>query len=216
MVRLEERTYVSESDGLLSVGRPHLTVQRRQKGAEGISEPGERGTLPVLVPLPDFEHETWLEVRHADTGDVVTVLEILSPSNKSIGDEGRRKYESKRMTILGSTAHLVEVDLIRHGEPMRVHGTSQQSGYRILVSRGDRRPRADLLLFSVRDPIPRFQLPLLTPAEEPEVDLGSLLHELYDQASYDFSIDYRAEPLPPLSEDDAQWADRLLHESGHR
>jgi hypothetical protein len=33
---------------------------------------------------------------------------------------------------------------------------------------------------------------------------------VYDRAGYDFTLDYTAEPIPPLSEPDAVWADSLL------
>ena len=80
------------------------------------------------------------------TGKVVTVLELLSPANKSPG-EGRRLYEEKRLQVLGTRTHLVEVDLLRGGEPMTMRGNGQGRHYRILVSRSERRPQADLQQF---------------------------------------------------------------------
>jgi hypothetical protein len=62
----------------------------------------------------------------------------------------------------------------------------------------------------VRDPIPPFVLPLQAGDQEPEVDLGSLLGALYEQAGYDLVVEYRREPVPPLSGSDAAWADALL------
>jgi len=84
------------------------------------------------------------------------------------------------------------------------------------VSRGDYRPRADLYAFNLRDPIPAFPLPLRPEAEEPLVELGALLHALYDRAGYDLVVDYTAEPVPPLEGEDAVWADQLLREKGLR
>jgi len=40
--------------------------------------------------------------------------------------------------------------------------------------------------------------------------LQSLLPALYKQAGYDLRIDYRTEPVPPLTPADAAWADELL------
>ncbi|MCB0165026.1 MAG: DUF4058 family protein [Anaerolineae bacterium] len=46
---------------------------------------------------------------------------------------------------------------------------------------------------------------------EPRIDLGRLLHELYEQAGYyDLRLDYRAEPEPPFADGDAAWIDDLL------
>ena len=87
---------------------------------------------------------------------------------------------------------------------------------RILVSRGDCRPNAILYPFGVRQPIPAFPLPLQTDDQEPIVDLGQLLHNLYDQASYDLRLDYTGEPDPLLPSADAAWADQLLRQLGLR
>lgn len=92
-------------------------------------------------------------------------------------------------------------------------GSPVDSDYRILVSRPHRRPKADLIAFGVRDPIPKFPLPLRRGEEEPEVDLGRVLHALYDRASYDLRIDYRRETVPPLAAADAEWASGL--QPGH-
>jgi hypothetical protein len=79
-----------------------------------------------------------------------------------------------------------------------------------LVSRSNRRPQADLYGFDVQDPIPTFSLPLRHGDEEPLVDVGQLLHDLYDRAGYDLSIDYRREPAPPFVGEDADWVKALL------
>lgn len=217
LVRLEERTYLAEPEELVFIGKPDVTVVSARPGAnEGPANAAPTPTVAVRVPTPDIVRETWLEVRAAASGDVVTVLELLSPTNKRPGSAGRQSYEAKRLTVLGTRTHLVEIDLVRAHPPMTVYGTDRTSDYRILISRGDRRPRAELLLFSVRDAIPAFRLPLRGGDEEPVVDLGDILRQLYEELAYDASIDYRAEPVPPLSAADAQWADEVLHHAGKR
>lgn len=213
-VRLEERTYLAEPEGLVFIGRPDLVVERGLPGVPG-REPAVRTAVLVEVPMVDTVRETYLEVRSVERGEVVTALEILSPSNKLPG-RGRTLYEDKRAAVLATRTHLVEIDLVRTGEPMRVRGAPPSSDYRILVSRGDRRPVAELHPFSVRDPIPTFRLPLQRGDEEPEVDVGAVLGILYDRAGYDLSIDYRAEPVPPLAGAAAEWADAQLRRAGLR
>jgi hypothetical protein len=148
--------------------------------------------LTVQIPLPDTVRKTYLEVRETGTDYVVTALEFLSPMNKRPG-RGRRIYEDKRVDVLATRTHLVEIDLIRAGEPMPIIGNGSASNYRILVSRGDCRPNATLYAFGVYQPIPTFPLPLKPGDQEPTVDLGRLLHNLYDQASYDLRLDYTIE-----------------------
>ena len=46
---------------------------------------------------------------------VVTVIEILSPTNKVAGSRGRESYETKRQEVMRSPSHLVEIDLLRRG-----------------------------------------------------------------------------------------------------
>ncbi|WP_366510719.1 DUF4058 family protein [Moorena sp. SIO3F7] len=105
-----------------------------------------------------------------------------------------------------------DIDLLRKGQPMPVYHSNIETHYRILVSRGDRRPQADLYGFNLPDTIPSFPLPLKSGDTEPLVDLQLLLSNIYDQASYDLLIDYNQEPLPQLSEEDGDWVNTWLTE----
>lgn len=174
----------------------------------------QKGIAVVELPMPDTVREAFLEIRSQDDR-VVTVIEILSPANKVPG-EGRDLYQRKRMRILGSLTNLVEIDLLRVGQPMAVRGDGYPAPFRVLVSRAGSRPWGELYYFGVRDPIPEFPLPLQPEDEEPVVALNRLLHDLYDRAGYDLRIDYRQEPEPPLAKDDAVWADALLRQAGWR
>ena len=92
---------------------------------------------------------------------------------------------------------------------MPVVGAQVQSDYRILVSRGLQRPRASLIVCTLRQPIPAFILPLLPGDDEPEVALNRVLHALYQRARFDLRLDYTQPPIPPLAEADAAWAREL-------
>ena len=131
--------------------------------------------------------ETYLEIRATGSGKVVTAVEMLSPANKLPG-ESCELYDRKRLTVLGSLTHLVEIDLLRSGQPMTMVGDGHAAHYRILISREWDRPRADLLPFTVRQPIPDFPLPLLRGEAESLVPLNELLHQLYDRAGYDLRL----------------------------
>jgi len=149
----------------------------------------------------------WTEVH---TG---LLIEILSPTNKESKD-GRLQYERKRRKVLASATSLVEIDLLRGGKPfaMKVLGQSsaKTSDYRIVISRSWQRPSADLYLFSVRQPIPSFLIPLRPGEQEPVLPLNRILHELYDQGGYDLAIEYTDPADPPLATEDALWAAQLL------
>jgi uncharacterized protein DUF4058 len=170
---------------------------------------GTSAVLDIEVPMRDEVGENFLEVHEVSTGKVVTILELLSPANK-IHSKGREEYEAKRAEVFASRTNLVEVDLLRTGDPMPLQGVPVGSDYRILVSSGARRPRARLYAFRVRDPIPRFNLPLLPEDHEPEVDLNAILGSLYDRAGFDLRLDYSQPPVPPLGAEDAAWARGLI------
>lgn len=210
VVRMQERAYLDVDASW--VGLPDLSVQSaaarsgRRAASKTVAAPG--AVLDVEIPMPDQVRETWLEIRAPRHGDVVTVVEILSPGNKRPGD-GRRLYEEKRRQILGSRTHLIEIDLLRGGMAMPVHGPRHGAHYRILVSRGDQRPRAQLYPFTVRDAIPAFPLPLAGGCEEPQITLRPLLDGVYETSGFDLELDYRQAPVPALSSADATWAARL-------
>lgn len=216
-VSIEERTYSVGMGELVFAGRGDVAVVGPSSLDSQQVEDMATGPEVVLVelPVPDEIRETYLEVRSVATDRVITLLEILSPTNKR-GGEGREMYLRKRLHVAGTLTHLVEIDLLRSGESMPMRGAYLQGDYRLLISRGERRPQADLLNFSVRQPIPGFKLPLQLGDEEPQVDLNRLLHDLYDRAGYDLRIDYRDEPDPPFEGDNRQWADELLHKAGLR
>lgn len=217
-VAIEERTYTVEPADLVLSGRADVAVVRPER-AQSPDVPalpsGADGAVIVEVELPDLVRETYLEVRTATDGQIVTLIEILSPTNKRPG-EGRGQYLRKRRAVLGSLTHLVEIDLLRAGEPMPVQRYAGHSDYRIMVSRGEQRPRALLLPFSVRQLIPPLQLPLAAGDEEPTVEIGPLLHALYERGSYDLRLRYGAEADPPLGAEEAAWADALLRAAGLR
>ena len=163
--------------------------------------------------MQDEVSENFLEIHEVKTGKLITIVELLSPVNK-LHRQGREEYERKRGYVFRSWTSLVEIDLLRAGDPMPVIGTRVKSDYRILISRGTQRPRAALTAFMLRQPIPSFTLPLLPDDAEPEVTLDRILHDLYRRARFDLRLDYTQPPVPPLSEADTVWAQELMQASG--
>ena len=209
---IEERIYMADQP-MEAVGITDVAVVpgQTESPAEFMAEPGV-ATLPkplmVEVPMPMEVKERFLTIRATQNNEVVSVIEILSPSNKRIG-LGRQTYKTKRQQILGSETSLVEIDLLRGGEPMPVFGPLTET-YRILVSRGAERPKAELYSFGLREVIPAFPVPLRLEDAEPTVQLQQLLEEVYERARFDLAIDYKAALTPKLSGEDAVWAlDRI-------
>ena len=221
-VAVEERIYLVQSEERRLVGQPDVAIVGEREPVGGAGKTAT-ATLPsariVEVPMPEPESARliYLEVREPPGDEVVTTIEILSHVNKRPGP-GRRQYEEKRLQVLSSFTNLVEIDLLRAHPPMEVRPVDggEPSDYRILVSRADQRPRAVLLAFSVREPLPIFRLPLRPDEPEPPVDLKSLLDGIYERAAYHRRIDYRKPPDPCLPESDAEWVATTLHEHAPR
>lgn len=210
-VAVEQRTYLSLIETDEFIGEPDvLVVASHWEGPSPtqVAVSRMKGYL-VDIPMPEEIVERYLVVYDTTGGEAVTVIELLSPSNKMSG-RGRLQYERKRQEILVSDTNLIEIDLLRSGRPMPMRGRSQSSHYRILVSRAIYRPRAELFAFSVREPIPDVPIPLRLEEEEALLPLNQILHELYDKAGYDLFIDYGRPPAPPLSAEDATWATQLI------
>ena len=217
-VAIEKRTYFSEGDQSVEVGIPDVSVvsQASSRSTSSVATlPESSDCITVTLPVPQEIREGFLEIREVATGRVVTVIELLSPTNKRSG-KGRDAYEDKRRDVLSSPTHLVEIDLLRGGKPMQTIGQTPQTDYRILIGRREQRPHAQLYAFSVRQVIPKFALPLEREDPEPFVDLRTLLDEIYDQAGFDLVIDYTLDPIPPLRTSDKAWANTLLQEQGLR
>jgi hypothetical protein len=217
-VAVEERIHTVETGDLVFGGRADVAVGAlapppSDPSNAAMGEPD--GGVLIELAMPVHLRETYLEVRMVGTHEVVTVLEVLSPTNKRRG-EGREQYLRKRSTILASMTHLVELDLLRDGEPMPFQRQRQMSDYRILISRAPQRPKAWLIPFGLKQAIPSFTIPLYAGDPEPRVDLNHLLHELYTRRSYDLRLDYRRDAEPPLQGAAGAWADALLREAGLR
>lgn len=220
-VAIEQRTYLSlVAPGGDLIGKPDVMVTTPQYAssepilATAVATPAVVADEPLVGELPQAEEivERFLEIRDTATHEVITAIEILSPTNKQ-SVEGRRQYEQKRLNILATATSLVEIDLLRAGQPFAMRLQNQAapaSHYRIVISRGWQRPRADLYLFNLPQPIPAFPIPLRVGETEPVLPLNQLLHELYDPSGYDLAIDYSESAPPPLSDDDTRWIAQLL------
>ena len=203
---VEKRVY---SDAIL-VGIPDASVFEVRPDVESSVRATQVIPKPVRVTVPQIEERTerYLEIREVKTGRVITAIELLSPTNKR-GGEGRQKYLTKRQKVLNSTTHLVEIDLLRSGDLMPMTATIS-SDYRILVSRANLRPEAELYPFNLREPIPAFSLPLLPQEREPIVNLAEILDRAYSEAALDLTIDYSQLPIPPLKDSDREWMRSLM------
>ena len=222
LVRIEQRVYVSEEPdpgGRRPSRIPDITVLDPGWAAERAialeTEPCQsEDAITVELPVLELERDNYLEIIRGSNREVVAVIELLSPANKS--NKGLREYLSKRAEVQYSPAHLVEIDLLRSEPPIPVVGDVPGGDYRILISNARLAPDASLYVFSMRQPIPVFVMPLAEGSKGIAIDLKPIIDEVYILGSYDRDIDYRQDPDPPLSDADRAWLDQLLRSQGLR
>ena len=163
-----------------------------------------KATLPVAVE--EVRHRQ-LYVRDRRTRQVVTVIEILSPTNKDAGPD-RDSYLAKREQLLGGGVNLVEIDLLRGGPRMPIED-APDTDYCVVVAEATSLPKAGVWPIGLRDPLPTIPIPLADGDPPARLDLQRPLHDVYDAAGYaDFL--YEVPPDPRLPKLDQAWADALI------
>jgi hypothetical protein len=210
IVRIQEQLYIHEpaAETRRLIGRGDISAARGEKRSRA-----QAGTAILKAPAKvelaevDMERISQVEVRDRLNRQLVTVIEVLSPTNKYASSD-RDQYLSKRSRLLRSPVHLVEIDLLRGGPRMPALNMPECE-YCVLVSRHHERPEADIWPLRLRDVLPLIPVPLHSPHPDAQLDLQQLLHRIYDAAHYQTSI-YEGTPSPALSKKDAAWAEQLL------
>lgn len=209
-VALEELTYQTMDDPEFTIPDLVVVAEKPPRAAQESAALYETEAVQVELPASDALYEVkerYLEIRETATHEVITTIEILSPTNKR--GEGRYLYEKKREAIFRSPVSLVEIDLLRGGRPL-LSTKYSRSHYRILISRGWERPTAQLYLFNLDKLIPEIHIPLREHELEPTVKLNDIVHQVYETARYDLRIDYAKPPEPPLQGEWAEWARKIV------
>jgi hypothetical protein len=217
--RAELRVYVSDQD---DPGResmiPDLRIERRKRSHRP-TDPAAVATItkPVVYPAEIREEieDVYLTIRDLSKS-LVAVIEVLSPTNKIRGSEGRKAFLKKRRDVLASSAHWVEVDLLRAGERTPAEFPGEGTEYRVVVSHAKQRDRFRCRPVRLQDPFPVVGIPLKAPDPDTPLDLGAVFAAAYEVGAYDLSVNYRKPPRPPLPRSLAGWANQLLRTKGLR
>jgi hypothetical protein len=212
-VRYEERVYVtSEDDPGYRAIVPDLRVIERSGSAPG-PQAGSHLTIEEPVPVMQLEqeevHERSLHIIDVRDHRVVSVIELLSPSNKVLHSAGRASFVQKRREVLASDAHWMEIDLLRAGARTALSGVSP-SHYQVYLSRAGDPRRGFAWPISIRQRMPIIGIPLLGDDPDVPLDLQAVLATVIERGSYDLDFDYLRPPVPPLPEEDARWSQESL------
>ena len=214
IVKLDEHVYIHElpaSERRL-VGRADVSLASaapRPGGSAGtaVANAPAYSRIPAAV---DVERESFVEIRDRKTRELITAIELLSPSNKKSGPD-REQYLAKRRQIFASSVHLVEIDLLRGGVQMPLD-EFPGCDYYALVSRMEERPRVGVWPIGLRDPLPRIPVPLRNPDPDAWLDLREIVDRVYDSAGYEDYL-YSGSPQPALRPDQAAWAEAFVPKS---
>jgi len=191
----------------------------RQLSETQIAYDSQAADEPQTIRLLDDERRVpYIQVVNVASGEVVTLIEALSPANK-IG-RGRDQYFEKQDRILDSPANLVEIDLL--SRPTATYArffelpSPHDWRYNICISRPQRRTSVEVYAIPLRDRLPRCKIPLLPEDDDAVVDLNAVLARCYEVGGYDLLLDYSKPPPVSLSEAEEEWLKALLLEKGLR
>jgi hypothetical protein len=211
---VEERVFVAGPDREII---PDVWLKQRRANPKG-SAAAAVADAPEVEHVATEVHESFLEILDLQSNQrVVTVIELLSPTNKYAGP-GRELYESKQREVLRSQTHLIEIDLLRTGPHVlavpELVARKKAYDYLVCVNRAEeRRDVFELYRRRLPERLPRIRVPLADADPDVVLDIQAVLAETYERGDYRDRIAY-AEPCgPPLSATDQEWATRCVREA---
>jgi len=225
IARVDERVFVEPSEGQGRNIVPDVRVVERGRPQERGAGTGNGVAVaePLVVHLDQSEpiRQGFIEIIDIKSGRrVVTVIEVLSPSNKTPGP-GRDLYLKKQEELRAGGVSLVEIDLLRAGTrvlsvPLDRIPEGHRSAYAACARRGWKPFEIEYYRIPLRERLPAIAIPLRRDDRDVALDLQSLVDQCYESGRYGDDIDYREEPDSPLPAEDAGWANALLREHGLR
>lgn len=223
--RVEERLILESDDDEDSTPRRRIPDVRMYETrfdaavtpdpAGGLAQAEPVATLRTLAEDDPVVERSLRIIDPSNGGRLVTVIELLSPSNKAPpGTYTAREYDKKRQEYLDADVSLVEIDLLRGGHrffPYREspHRLVTAADYAACIAKAWRPGDFDLYAFDLRVPLPGLRIPLRKQDDPAILNLQALIQQVYTNGGYD-DIDY-ARPLdPPLLPEDQQWAQQMI------
>ena len=113
--------------------------------------------------------------------------------------------------------NVIVIRLVRQGTwlfPTAVRQVLEQAGacYGICAIRAERRGEYEVYPIRLRERLPVIRLPLRSTDADVVLALQPLIDHCHERGRYHF-LDYRPALEPPLSPEDAAWAEQLLRQN---
>jgi hypothetical protein len=135
--------------------------------------------------------EPYVEVRSTADDRLITVLDVISPANKTDGP-GRQSYLEQRQRARDAGASLVEIDLVLQGRPLQDYAREglPDWDYAVTVTRSVQPDRYEIYTGMLDKRLPRFRMPLASDDRDTVLDLQAAVAKAYDEARFGEQIDY--------------------------
>jgi hypothetical protein len=161
--------------------------------------------------MREEHHEDYIEIRQKSDGRLVTLIDLVSPSNK-LSQQGRSAYLDKRREGRSANANLVEIDLVLQGQPTLEYSRDglPDWDYAVTVTRSTQPERYEIYTATLQKRLPRFRLPLASDDRDTVIDLYTVFTRCYEQGGFASKIDYRRDPTTALSDEDRRWLHEVL------
>ena len=176
-----ERFVLDEiSDVHVATASIYPDVSVVDSGAKSSGQGGLATAAPIRLAtvVPTRVPHVMIEIRETGSRQLVTAIEVLSPTNKRA--DGREEYLAKRRRILLSTAHLIEIDLLRQGQRVPMQQPLPDAPYFVLLNRAEERPIAEVWPIQLGERLPVVPVPLLPADTDVALDLQQALTNVYD------------------------------------
>jgi hypothetical protein len=170
--------------------------------------------MPLFTSIIRDEYsEEFIEIRTRSDNKLVTLLEVVSPANKTTV-AGRQAYLDKRREAVLQRAGVVEIDLVLQGKPTLTYSRDglPEFDHAVSVTRATAPDRYEIYTATIQKRLPKFKLPLSPDDRDTLLDLQAAFTRAYDLGGFAAQIDYKSPPPPdvPLSDAYQAWIDDLL------
>jgi hypothetical protein len=161
--------------------------------------------------------EEFIEIRSRTDDRLMTLIEIPSPTNKSL-PHGRTAYLDTRRVARSQGASIVEIDLCLTGTPMLDYSRDglPEWDYVITITRSNQPEKYEVYTTTLAKRLPRFKIPLAADDRDTVIDLQSAFMRTYDQGNFQQHINYRQSPDVRFKPAKADWINQLLNDAKFR
>jgi hypothetical protein len=170
--------------------------------------------MPLFTSIIREEYtEEFIEIRTRTDNRLVTLLEVVSPANKTT-QAGRQAYLDKRRESAVQRAGIVEIDLVLQGKPTLTYSRDglPEYDYAVSVTKATAPDRYEIYTATIQKRLPKFKLPLASDDKDTLLDLQAAFGRAYDLGGFASLIDYKGSPPAdvPLSDTYKTWIVDLL------